>query len=134
MADIICVTARNQHISPKKARLVMNLIRSKSVESAQSQLKFIDKKASKMILSLLNSAIDGAKAKNFNKEDLQVSLALCQEGRKLKRNHPNARGRVNVFKKRMSHLKLSLSEAKKEEKKVDKRSQKSRKVENGSKS
>ena len=112
MTDIVTVSARNQRISPKKARLVMNLIRQKSVEQAGMQTKFLDKKAAKMITDLLNNAIEAAKNKDFKAEDLQISQAICNEGRKLKRNHPNARGRVNVFQKRMSHLRISLSEIK----------------------
>lgn len=115
MTDIITVTARNQRISPQKARLVMNLIRLKSVEQAETQIRFMDKKAAKMIADLLNSAVDAAKNKDFKAEDLQISQAICTDGRKLKRNHPNAKGRVNVFKKRMSHFKISLSEIKKDE-------------------
>jgi|GEM_PF-2551872 len=127
MTDIVTVSARNQRISPKKARLVMNLIRQKSVEQAEMQTKFLDKKAAKLITDLLNSAIDAAKNKDFKAEDLQITKAICTEGRKLKRNHPNARGRVNVFQKRMSHLKISLGEIKVDKISEDKKIRRSRK-------
>lgn len=126
MTDIVTVSARNQRISPKKARLVMNLIREKSVEEASMQTKFLDKKAAKMITDLINCAIDAAKSKDLKSEDLQISQAICTEGRKLKRNHPNARGRVNVYQKRMSHFKISLCEIKMDKKAEDKKIRKAR--------
>jgi len=119
MKSIITVSARNQRISPKKVRLVIDLVREMPAVEAEIQLKHLNKKAAKELADLLHSAIDAAKNKGFKDEDLYICETVCGEGRKLKRHHPNARGRVNSFQKRMSHIRISLAEIdknKKEEK------------------
>jgi len=137
MPAIVTVSARNQKISPKKARLVMDQIRTKNASKALDLLKFMDKKGAGMILDLLKSAAAAAKDKDYKIENLSISEAVCSEGRKLKRNHPNARGRVNVYAKRMSHFRMSLSEEKAQEtkeKRIPKKDQRIEKEKNGSKS
>ncbi len=119
MNKVTTVSLRNQGISPKKARLVINSIRGLSVNKALVTLDLQDKKGSLIVLQLLKNAVDAAKAKDFKSDDLMVGEVICQEGRKLKRSLVKARGRSTQFKKRMSHLKISLSkieEAKTEEK------------------
>ena len=74
-----------------------------------SALRHLEKKGARDVTKLLKNAVDGAKNKDFNQEDLFISESICQEGRKLKRFTVLARGRSTQFKKRMSHLKISLS-------------------------
>lgn len=129
----ITVSARNQRISPKKARLVIDQIRSKKVTQAMDYLTFADKKAAKLVRDLLKSAISAAKDKDLKAEELEVSEAVCLEGKKLKRSHPNARGRVNVYQKRMSHFRISLAQST-TSKTPAKKTDKIEKDQNGSKS
>lgn len=109
MTNITTVTLREQQVSPKKARLVMNLIRNKKADQALSILDNLNKKTASYALALLKSGIDAAKAKDFKTEDLFVSESLVQEGRKMKRIFIRARGRSSRYMKRSSHLKLSLA-------------------------
>ena len=109
MDNITTVTLREQKISPKKARLVLNSIRGNLVSNAIICLELQDKKGSFLVSQLLKNAIDAASAKDFKVDELFVSEAICQEGRKLKRNQVKARGRSTTFRKRMSHLKISLA-------------------------
>ena len=105
---ITTVTLRKQSVSPKKARLVMDLIRMKNAQNALDILENTNKKTSKLALSLLKSAIDAAKNKDFKAEDLIICESVVQEGRRMKRFFIRARGRSAKYEKRSSHLKLSL--------------------------
>ncbi len=140
MAHIITVTLREQAISPKKARLVIDMVRGIRVDKAIAQTSFINKKSARLVNALLKSALDAAKKKDFRGEELFVSESLCQEGRRLKRFQVKARGRSSQFKKRYSHLKISLGKIEevkdgKDDQKIKKIASKVEKKEkNGSKS
>jgi len=109
MVKIVTVTLRDQKISPRKARLSMNLIKNLPVTKAFAQLKFLNKKHAELTLILLRNGIDAAEKKDCKKDDLYISEAICNEGKKLKRIFIRARGRSTGYVKRMSHLKISLS-------------------------
>jgi large subunit ribosomal protein L22 len=97
------------HISPRKTRLVADLVRGKDVEEAQTILKFTVKGASEPILKLLNSAVSNAKTlQNIEPNDLFISKITVDEGPVLKRILPKSRGRGEIIKKRMSHINLVL--------------------------
>lgn len=102
---------RYLRIAPRKVRLVVDLIRGKKVEEAQSLLQFTKKRAAKPILKLLNSAIANAKH-NFNLDEkkLYISKILVNEGPKLKRQMPRARGQASMIQKKTSHITLVLNE------------------------
>jgi large subunit ribosomal protein L22 len=112
---ITTVTLRSQRVSPKKARLVMNLIKGKNALNALDILSHTEKKSADLALAALKSAIDSAKHKDFKEEELVVAESIAQEGKRMKRFFIRARGRSAKYQKRMSHLKISL--AKQEEKK-----------------
>lgn len=105
---ITTVSLREQKVSPKKARLVMNLIKGKSALSALDILATTDKKSARLVHSLVKSAIDSAKNKDFKEEDLVIYESIAQEGKRMKRFFIRARGRSAKYVKRMSHLKISL--------------------------
>jgi large subunit ribosomal protein L22 len=109
MMQITRATARNQSVSPKKARLVIDLVRGKNLEEAIDIAKFTNKKTASIVLHLLVSAADSANKKGFENSELIVSEAVCQEGRKLKRMFIRARGRSTRFLKRSCHIKIGLS-------------------------
>jgi len=113
MMQITRATARNQSVSPKKARLVIDLVRGKDLEQALDIAKFTNKKTAKIVLHLLTSAADSALKKGFELSELVVSEAVCQEGRKLKRMFIRARGRSTRFLKRSCHIKIGLSKTEK---------------------
>lgn len=104
-------------IAPRKVRLVADLIRGKPVKEAQSILEFTVKKAANPLLKLLKSAIANAKH-NFNLDEnkLFISKLLVNEGPKLKRIMPRARGRAATIQKKTSHIILVLDELKEERK------------------
>lgn len=113
---MITASLRNHRISPRKVRLVADMIRGKKVVDAESILAFAIKKAKSPLGDLLHSAIANAK-NNFNleKESLYVKQIMVNQGYVLKRSMPVSRGSAHPIKKRTSHVVLVL--APKEEKK-----------------
>ena len=109
------VTAKLRYlrIAPRKVRLVADLIRRKSVEEAQNILNFTQKRAALPILKLLKQAISNAK-NNFQLEEknLYISKILVDEGPKLKRVRPRAKGHADEIQKKTSHITLVLDEIK----------------------
>ncbi len=116
-------------ISPRKVRLVADLIRYKRVDQAERILKFTPKKAAKPLAKLLKSAVSNARH-NFQIEDndLYIAKIFVNEGPTYKRWMPRSRGLANPIKKRTSHITLVLGKIKeadekektKEEKKISK--------------
>ena len=100
-------------IAPRKVRMVADLIRGKSIVQARDILNFTTKKASRPILKLLNSAIANAK-NNLKMEEtlLFISKLEVNEGPKLKRSRPRARGQGYAIQKKTSHINLILDEKK----------------------
>jgi len=98
-------------IAPRKVRLVANLIKGLDVTEAQTQLKFLPKRAAGPILKLLKSAIANAKH-NFNltEENLYIAKITIDQGPSLKRWMPRAMGRATPIMKRTSHLTIVLEE------------------------
>ncbi|EOT38462.1 50S ribosomal protein L22 [Enterococcus columbae] len=104
-------TAKTVRTSPRKARLVIDLIRGKSVAEAIAILKFTPNKAAGIIEKVLMSAIANAE-NNFDLdvENLFVSEAFVNEGPTMKRFRPRAKGSASPINKRTSHITVVVSE------------------------
>ena len=110
----------NYRQSPRKVRLIANLVKGKQVERAVSLLNFTVKEASGPVSKLIQSAVANAK-NNFNLDtkDLFVKEIQVNAGYALKRNTPGARGRAFPLRKRTSHITLVLdTKAAKKQKEV----------------
>lgn len=106
-------------IAPRKVRLVTDLIRGKTAKKAEKILAFTRKRAALPVLKLLNQAMANAK-NNFqviDENNLYISKILVDEGTKLKRQLPRARGRADIIQKKTSHITLVLDEIDKTKKK-----------------
>lgn len=101
---------RNLKTTPRKTRLVVDLIRGKSVEEAERLLTFSSKEVAKPLLKLLRSAIASADLKKLSKDRLYIQTLTATAGATLKRFKPQAFGRANVVRKRWSHVRLTLEE------------------------
>jgi ribosomal protein L22, bacterial type len=98
-------------IAPRKAQLVVDLIRGKSVGEAIAILRHTPKAASPIVEKLLNSAVANAEHNyQMNVERLYISQAYVNQGPTLKRYRPRAQGRAFPIKKRTSHITLVVSE------------------------
>ena len=107
---MITASLSNYRITPRKVRLVADMIRGKTIEQAQIILVNISKKAKHPLAGLLDSAIANAK-NNFNieKEGLMVKEIRVDQGFVLKRSMPMSKGSAFPIKKRTSHISLVLA-------------------------
>jgi large subunit ribosomal protein L22 len=97
-------------ITPRKARLVVEHIRGRTVPEARTVLAFTERAAAREIEKLLKSAVANAEANhNLIGDDLVVKAAYVDEGPMLKRWRPRARGRAARIRKRMCHITLTLA-------------------------
>ena len=103
--------ARTVRIAPRKARLVVDLIRGKSVAEALAILQFTPRAASPIVEKVLKSAIANAEHNyDLNIENLVVKEAYVNEGPTLKRFRPRAQGAASAINKRTSHITIVVSE------------------------
>src|SRR3989338_8511960 len=98
----------NYHQSPRKVRLVADLIRGKSVVQAKAALAFLPKKSSPAVAKLLDSATANARNMGAAVEDLFVKKITVDKGMVMRRARPFARGRSGTIRKTMSIVFLEL--------------------------
>jgi large subunit ribosomal protein L22 len=97
--------------SARKARLVLDHIRGRSVPEARTILAFTPRAAATDIEKVLRSAVANAESSHgLDGDELVVEAAFADEGPTLKRWKPRARGRVNRIRKRTCHVTLILAE------------------------
>ena len=97
-------------VSPRKARLVTEHIRGRSVPEARTVLAFTPRAAAREVERVLRSAVANAEANHgLIGDDLVVSAAYVDEGPTIKRWRPRARGRVARIRKRTCHITVRLA-------------------------
>ncbi len=102
---------RYAHISARKARLVADLVRGMPVGAAISLLKFTPKKAAGLIQKVVESALGNAsQSSGVDQDKLYISTITVDEGPIAKRWSPRAMGRATRVRKRMSHIRVALTE------------------------
>ena len=121
MAAEFKVKLRNLRIAPRKVRLVADLIRGKTTKEAKIILRFTVKKACLPLSKLLDSALANAKNTQLDEQSLFISKINVDEGPKLKRWRPRARGVAYPIQKKVSHINLVLKEIQGAEKKTIKK-------------
>jgi large subunit ribosomal protein L22 len=103
---------RNNTTSPRKMRLVTDMIKGVEVNKALDMLKFSSKEASKDVEKLLLSAIANWQAKNegarIEESNLFVKEARVDQSRTLKRIQPAPQGRAHRIRKRSNHVTLVI--------------------------
>lgn len=113
MAEITAAkaTARTVRVSPRKSRLVVDLIRGKHVADAIAILKFTPTSAAHEVEKVLNSAIANAE-NNFGleKANLFVNEIFVNEGPTMKRSRPRAKGSASPINKRTAHITVVVAE------------------------
>ena len=108
------VKARAKFIrtSPRKARMVTDLIKGKGVEEALNILGFTKKAPAKIITKLLKSAVaDADQMRNLNVDTLFIKQITVDQGPTMKRYRPRAMGRATTIRRRMSHITVVLEES-----------------------
>lgn len=106
-------TATHIRIAPRKVKVVLDLIKGKSLDEAYGIVRYTPKAASEVIYKLLKSAEANA-VNNFelDRDSLYVSEAFANQGVTLKRIMPRAKGSAYRINKRSSHITVALKEKK----------------------
>lgn len=103
--------ARYVRISSRKVKIVIDLIRGKSVREALAILEYTPKAATEPVMKLLKSAIANAENNlDMNREDLYVAEVYANQGPTLMRFRPRAQGRASRIRKRTSHITIVLDQ------------------------
>jgi large subunit ribosomal protein L22 len=110
-----CAVARYTRISPRKARLVADLVRGKSVDEALSILALTPRKASPLLRKAILSAAANARhnvedGESVPREQLIVKEIRIDVGPTMKRIQPRAQGRAYRILKRMSHIRVTVGD------------------------
>ena len=102
--------ARYVRVSPRKARIVVDLIRGKSVVRAREILAFTNRGVAETVETTLNSAVANAENQHHVRpESLVVKTAYVDEGPTLKRIRPRAKGSASRINKRTSHITIIVA-------------------------
>ena len=106
------VSAMTVRLAPRKARIIVDLIRGKGVYDALSTLRYTEKRGAAIIEKLIESALSNIEsAGTMDVDNLLVSRAWVNEGPTLRRFMPRAQGRATRIRKRTCHIHLELNSA-----------------------
>jgi large subunit ribosomal protein L22 len=108
--------ARFQRVSPQKARLVLDLIKGRSVEEALTTVAFTKKSVAPMVEKVLRSALQNAnylsqeQGLDVDVDNLYVKTAVANDGPRMKRIRPAPMGRAYRYQRRLSHIAIAIAE------------------------
>lgn len=101
---------KNYRQSPRKVRLIADVVRGKKVTDALAALKFVDKRAALPFAKVIESALANAVSQGKEKDRLFIKAVAVDKGTVLKRSMPRARGSASRINKRNSHITVELGE------------------------
>ncbi len=99
---------KNYRQSPRKVRLVANLIRGKKATEALNTLRFVDKRAAAPFAKVIESALANARVAGKEVEHLKITRVSVDKAPTLKRFMPRARGSASRINRRNSHITVEL--------------------------
>jgi large subunit ribosomal protein L22 len=104
-------TSRDTGVSPRKVRLLVNMVRGRKVDEALTLLRFAPTPTARVVAKVIKSAAANAE-NNFQMTaaDLKIVSILADEARTLKRFRPRSRGRASPILKRSSHITVIVAE------------------------
>jgi len=100
------------HTSPRKLRLVSDMVRKLTPLEAMDLLRLTPKEAATDLNKAISTALANAKSKGLDNEKIVFKSLEINESSKMRRFRPGTRGRVRPFKRRMAHIKIVLSDQK----------------------
>ena len=107
----VTAVAKNVRLTPRKVRLVLDLVRGKDVKEALAILKFTPRNTAPVVSKLIKSAVANATNNHqMNEEKLYVKTIYADEARVLKRWMPRAKGSASQILKRSSHITVVVDE------------------------
>lgn len=110
-------TLKNYRQSPRKVRLLADLVRGKQVSEALAMLSFVNKRAAEPFAKVLKSAIANAAQKGADAQKLFITDVTVNKGTVFQRFMPRARGSASPINRRNSHITIELGPRKKAKKK-----------------
>ena len=100
----------NYRGTPRKLGLLARFVRGKNAKKAVAELGFVNKRHAQALAKLIKSALANARNnQHMDTEELVISDIQVQEGKKMRRHRPGSRGRALVFRRRLSHVDITLS-------------------------
>ncbi len=106
-------TLETYNQSPRKVRLVANLVKGKKVSDALAALAFLPKRASEPVTKLIKSAVANATQAGEKTEDLKIENIVVESADMIKRYMPRAFGRASLIRRRRSRVKVTVTPASK---------------------
>lgn len=104
-------TAKSVRVSTRKVRLVADVVRNMSTKQALMALALLNKRGADVVAKAIKSAVANAvNNKKMTEENLYIESLQVNEGPFLKRFHASTRGRIKPYKKRSSHVTVTLKE------------------------
>ena len=103
--------AKNTGVSPRKVRLLIDMVRNKKVDEALTMLKFTPSPTARVVAKVIKSA--AANAENvfqMSPSNLKIVSIVADEARTLKRYRPRSRGQASPILKRSSHITVIVAE------------------------
>ncbi len=103
--------AKDTGVSPRKVRLLVDMVRGKKVDEALTILRFAPTPTARVVAKVVKSAVANAE-NNFqmSPSDLKIVTVFADEARSLKRFRPRARGRASHILKRSSHITVIVAD------------------------
>ncbi|MDP3974234.1 MAG: 50S ribosomal protein L22 [Candidatus Daviesbacteria bacterium] len=98
------------HASPRKLRLIADMVRKMKPEEAIDILAITPKASAQTLQYALKTALANAKQKGMDLQNINVKSLEINESMKMKRFRAGTRGRIKPYAKRMSHIKIVLSD------------------------
>jgi large subunit ribosomal protein L22 len=103
--------AKDTGVSPRKVRLLIDMVRDKKVDEALAMLRFTSSPTAQVVAKVIKSAAANAESVfQMSSSDLKIIRIFADEARTLKRFRPRARGRVSPILKRSSHITVVVAE------------------------
>ena len=99
---------KNYRQSPRKVRLIADLVRGKNVKDALNTLQFVEKRAAEPFAKVIRSAAANAAQAGKNPDQLKITKVAVDKGVVYKRFMPRARGSASPINRRNSHITVEL--------------------------
>ncbi len=110
----ITAIQKNIHNSPRKMRLIVDMVKTMKPSSAVSVLQFTHKAAALPVSKAIRTVLANAKVQNADLENISFKSIEVNEGLKLKRYRAGTKGRIKPYRKRLSQIKIVLTDEIKE--------------------
>ena len=102
-------TLKSHNQTPRKVRLVTDLVKGKKIQDALTALEFLPKRAAEPIMKLIKSAVANAKVSGEDVDALKIQSIVVESAGILKKYMPRAFGRASLIRRRKSAVKVTLS-------------------------